>query len=368
MIHCNSKNEHVEKKNIQEEHSRYTSLKLTEDLRIYREGWYPSALEIDDEGKIYIFEVDFAKLYIYDKHGNEVSQKQFKQGQGPGDINFTDPTFSSDGNLYIFDKKIQRLTVFNKEWKILDTKELRKEHKKTFLFLRLDLRNCIYSWVNKKNFIEGKYSPNYALIKLSPSGKFLGEIFEYRDLEHEYALRESQENIIYVYLYPPFGTFKLDAENFVYYAVSDKYEITVISPQGEFVRKIIKTTKTRKITEKDTGSRISKSKKVLSRYGKLEFIIPERMPAIADFFLFENKYILVVTYENPIDSPTLKGDLFDNKGNFLSHVYVPKYKHSYHWGVLFKKGAIYKNNYFYTIEYKDDGSLIVKRYKVNWRF
>jgi len=368
MIHCNSQKKIVEKKNIQGENPRYTSLKFTEDLRIDRENWYPGGLEIDDEGNIYICELDFAKIYIYDKQGNEVGQKEFKQGQGPGDIYFMDPTFSSDGNLYIFDKKNQRLTVFNREWKIMDTRELRKEHKRSFLFLRLDSRNYIYSWTYKNNFIEGKYSPTIALVKLSPSGKFLGEILEYRDLDSEYLLKQSQENIQYICLYPPFGTFKLDVDDFVYYAVSDKYEINVISPQGEFIRKITKAKKPRKVTERDTSRQISNYKKALSRFGyKLEFIIPERMPAIADFFVFENKYILVVTYENLFNSPILGGDLFDNEGNFLSNVDVPKYHQWSHWGVLFKKSAIYKKNYFYTIEYKDGDGRIVKRYIINWK-
>ena len=365
-IHCNSKKEIVEKKSIQAEHPRYSSLTFTEDLRIDRENWYPSGLEIDSEGKIYVFEVDYAKIYIYDKDGNEVGQKEFKQGEGPGDINFTDPTFSSDGNLYIFDKKIGRLTVFDKEWKILYTRELRKELGRNLLFLCLDSRNFIYSLTYKTNFIEGKYSPSIALIKLSPSGKFLAEIFEYREIDQEYWFEKSQKNIIYQYLYPPFGTFKLDAEDFVYYAVSDKYEINVISPQGKFVRKIIKATKPRKVTEKDTAKDIYELKKILSRYGRVEFFIPDRMPAIADFFVFDNKYTLVVTFENPIDSPTLSGDLFDDEGNFLSKVDIPKYHHSTYWGVLFKKGAIYKNNYFYTLEYKDEDNRIVKRYKMTW--
>lgn len=366
MIHCNSKKELTEKKNIQEEHPRYSSITFTEDLRIDRQNWYPGCLEIDEEGKIYVFEVDYAKIYIYDKDGNELGQKEFKQGQGLGDINFMDPTFSSDSNLYIFDKKIQRLTIFNKQWKILDTRELRKELGKNFLFFWLDSRNYMYFWTYKTNFIEGKYSPSRILIKLSPTGKFLGEIFEYRDIGAEYESQHRHENIVPIYLYPPFGTFKVDAKDFVYYAVSDKYEINIISPQGEFVRKIIKATKPRKVTEKDTAEHISGFKKALSRFGGVKFFIPDRMPAIADFFVFDNKYILVVTFENPIDSPTLSGDLFDNDGNFLSEVDVPKYHRYGDWNGLFKKCAINKKNYFYTIEYKDEDNRIVKRYRMTW--
>ncbi len=239
------------------------------------------------------------------------------------------------------------------------------------MILRLDSKNCIYAWIHKRDFIEDRYSPKFALIKLSPSEKFLYEIFEYRDSDGEYQMKPSNENIIYIYLYPPFGTFKIDIEDFVYYAVSDKYEINVISPQGKFERKIRKAINARKITEKDTNRIISNNKKALSRFGrKLEFIIPERMPTIADFFIFENKYVLVITYENPLDSMDLRGDLFDNKGNFLSSVDVPKYCQWSYCRVLFKKSSIYKNNYFYTIEYsekKDDDSRIVKRYRVNWK-
>ena len=64
MVHCNSKKEIVEKKNTQGENPRFTSLKLTEDLSIVRESWYPSGIEIDKEGNIFIVEVDFAQIYI----------------------------------------------------------------------------------------------------------------------------------------------------------------------------------------------------------------------------------------------------------------------------------------------------------------
>jgi hypothetical protein len=359
LIFCGKDESKVDKKkDIQREQSRYTSIKFTEDLRINREDWYPGALEIDDEGKIYVFDNYLSKIYIFDIHGNEVDQKEFRQGQGPGDINFMDPAFSSKGNLHIYDKKIRRLTIFDKDWNILDTRSLEQSH---FIFL-LDSNNCMYLWKAESEFIEGEEKVNNSLVKLSSSGKFLNEFLKY-----EGNANQIRSNIFAIYIYPPYGIFKLDTEDFIYYATSDKYEINVVSPQGKLIRKITKTTKTRNVTEMDTGTSISNYKKALARFEyKLEFVIPDRMPAIADFFVFENKYILIVTYENPMDSPALSGDLFDNKGTFLSNVDVPKYSRWDDWRILFKKGAIYKNNHFYTIEKRDDDSFIVKRYKVSW--
>lgn len=363
MIQCRWGRKSEEEKSLQGEHPGYSTIQLTEDLRIDRENWYPSGLEVDDAGNIFIFELDFAKIYIYDKHGNEVSQKEFKQGQGPGDINFMDPTFSSDGNLHIYDKKIGRLTVFNKNWEIINTREMRKQYGKHFMYLRLDTKNFVYAWTIESKIINSKeVITSHSLVKISSSGKLLDEFFIYRENADQIV-----SNVYTIHLYPPYGVYKLDMEDFLYFAVSDKYEINVISPQGKLVRKITKTSKTRKITETDTKNKISGYKKALSRFGnKLEFIIPERMPAIADFFVFENKYILVVTYENPTGSPILKGDLFDREGNFLSNIDVPRYLRWADWNGLFKKGAIYKKNYFYTIEYKDDDSRAVQRYRIDW--
>lgn len=96
-------------------------------------------------------------------------------------------------------------------------------------------------------------------------------------------------------------------------------------------------------------------------------IIPNQMPYIADFFILENNYLLVITFENDIDEEFLSGDLFDEKGIFLARVEVPKY---YRWFELIGPGgsnALVKNNYFYTIEAdQSEENFWVKRYKIIW--
>ena len=210
--------------------------------------------------------------------------------------------------------------------------------------------------------IESRVEVSRSIVKLSSLGRNLGEIFRYKE-----NVDQIISNVHYIYLYPPYGIAKLDVEDFLYYSISDKYEMNIASPEGKLIRKIVGLTKPRPTTAEDSERKIANFEKALARFGnKLEFIIPDRMPAIADFFPFENKYVLVITYENPILSPTLKGHLFDQEGNFVSDIKVPKYSRWGDWGGLFKKGAIYKNSYFYTIEYDEDDNFMVKRYKVVW--
>lgn len=99
-------------------------------------------------------------------------------------------------------------------------------------------------------------------------------------------------------------------------------------------------------------------------YG-VEFISPKYMPYIANLFILNNKYLLVITYENDFDEETLAGDLFDEKGIFQNRVEVPKYYNWYYLFAALKSNVIYKNKNFYTIETDEsEENFYVKRYKM----
>lgn len=159
--------------------------------------------------------------------------------------------------------------------------------------------------------------------------------------------------------------YKLGSNDNLYYALSDKYEINIASPQRKLIKKISKSGPSRKMTEKD----INKAMDYFpwSSKPRSEIVIPSHVPYIADFFIMENDYLLVITFENDFDKLTLAGDLFDEKGIFQCRIEVPKY---YRWFELVGPGtsnAFAKGDSFYTIETDSiEENFYVKRYKVIW--
>jgi len=332
------------------------SLRFEEDLSITKEGWWPANVAVDDEENIYVFGEAENFIYKFDSNGDEIFKRVFPKGQGPGDFFFMDPFFSSDGKLYIFDKQLHRLTILNNNCEIQNTTKFEDSR----YLLRLDSKGNMFFWV-------GKSSPDghkNVLSKFSPSGRLLEEIYEYATPRPDI----DEEKMIFSWpLYFTAGIYKLDSNDNIYYAINNKYVVNVTSPEGQLVKKIIKLGQSRKVSKKDV-ERVMPPVTETPPF-KTEFIAPEHIPYIADFFILDNSYILVITHENDYDEETLAGDLYDEKGIFQNRVEVPIY---YLWNIdtytsHIKKKALYKKNHFYTIESdKNEENFYVKRYKVIW--
>lgn len=337
------------------------SLTFVEDLSIKKDGWWPADVAVDDEGNIYAFGEKELFIYKFDSRGNEILKKVFRKGGGPGDFFFLDPYFSWDGRLFIFDKLQQRLSILNQNCEILDTTKIIEGNN---FNLRLDSKGNMFFWAGKTLIDDKtkKKSAIFALAKFSPLGEPLGEIFVYPHTLDDF---DKDKNAFIQRLYAPSGIYKLDSNDYVYCARSDKYEINVMSPQGKLVKKIIKKGQSRKLTKKDIEKLIYQP---INAPYRVEFISPQHMPYIADFFILDNEYLLVITYENDFDEETLAGDLFNEKGIFLNRVGVPKYYNWYYLFAALKSNAIYKNKHFYTIETDEsEENFYVKRYKTIWK-
>lgn len=334
------------------------SLIFKEDLSITKKGWWPADIAVDNKGNVYVFGEAEKFIYKFDSQGNEILKKVFNKGQGPGDFYFMDPYFSADGRLFLYDKLNHRMTILNDDCEILETLQFKESR---FLF-QLDSKGNMYFWLNE--YIPTVDQQKKILTKFSPSGKILEEIFVYLrpglDLDKE-------KRIFYVRLYPLCGIYKLDSEDNIYCAISDKYEIDIINPQGKLSKKIIKKGQSTNITKRDIEI-VTPPLENIADY-RHEFIVPEHVPYIADFFILDNKYLLVITHQNDYDKNTLAGDLFNEKGIFQNRVEVPKY---YQWWnntefYGLKKKALYKKDHFYIIDTdKSEENFFIKRYRIIW--
>jgi len=126
------------------------SLTFEEDLSITKEGWFPAALAVDDDGNIYVFGEAEMFIYKFDSQGNEIFKKVFPKGQGPGDFYFMDPYFSSDGRLYLYDKLNRRLTILNRDFDIQDTMKFEEGR----YLLRLDSKGNLFFFELLSNVVD----------------------------------------------------------------------------------------------------------------------------------------------------------------------------------------------------------------------
>jgi hypothetical protein len=327
-------------------------LKFEEDLSIAKDFWDLRGIFIDNEDNIYTF-ANQAAFRKFSPEGVEMESKEFRKGQGPGEFQAPDPCFGPDRLLYVADTFQRRLTILNKSYETIKIQKLNFWGD----ILTLDSKGDMY-------FIVGHLLPGTrdkvraVLTKYSSSVQFLHEVGAY-----EMGPSPDSSGLLHLSYFGPQMRYRIDSRDRVYYAMSNQYEIYVVSPEGQPMKKIIKKGIPRKITKKEMEKYNPNPKS-----GRVVVDMPEHVPFLADFFVFDNGFLLVVTYENGDDVPTLAGDLFDDQGTYRARVRVPKYHFWYWLFQLTKSHAVYKNDHFYTIETDRTGEkFFLKRYKMIWR-
>jgi hypothetical protein len=334
------------------------SLEFKEDLVLTRADWTPWDVQADSAGNIYVFTDADHKVRKFDNEGVEISSWPLKKGQGPGEFQLIDAHVFPDGTCAIYDAPLRRLTTLNAKGEVQDIKKM------DFwgMIFTMDSRRNIYDL--DVRFLAGtRDRQRLVLAKHSPSGALLGEMADYLwGLTYQPAKRKYLTK-----LYPPQMKYAVDARDVVYYALSDAYEIRVLSPEGALVRKIVKKTPPRKTTQKDIDKKLSLYSES-SRANFYDFDISDVMPSIAALFPLENRGLLAVTFESPAEAKYLLGDVFDADGVFRGRVQVPSYEG---WDGLMAPAfpwATCRGNYFYAITTDEaEETYFVKRYKMNWK-
>jgi hypothetical protein len=325
-------------------------IKFVPDLILRQEAWTPFALLVDDKGTINVFSGKEHTLIRFDADGRETLRRDFPSGQGPGEFGFFDPEFAADGRLLVLDGRQRRLTAFDKDFRLLGVSKVGLWGDN----FRLDSAGNMYLMVME--FLpKTRDRQLLALTKGTPEGKPLQRVHEYewgltRDVRGAYHREAFQRQLKY----------QVDSGDRLWYVSTDRYEIHVVSPEGRLVRTIVKKGAPRKPAEEE----IAEFKDANAKY-KTVTDIPDRVPPIADIFLFDPDLMLVVTFESLPGDDTLVGDVFDRQGRYRGRARVPKYDG---WDFLMapsKPSALARGGRFYTIETAEDGDEIsIKRYRI----
>jgi hypothetical protein len=336
---------------------RPISLEFREDLAIARDAWTPRDVQVDGAGNIFIFTDPAWTVRKFNPQGIEIASWTFKKGQGPGEFQTMEAHVLPDGSFHVYDGSQRRLTV-------LDSRgEVQRIQKTNFWGMLFGMYSKLDMYFLDVRFLAGtRDRQRLVFTKHASSGENLIEMGEYL----WGTTFDRAKGKYMTELFRPQMKYTIDARDFVYYAMSDTYEIRVLAPEGRLVQKIVKKGPARLTTQKDTDKKMSfYSESLRAQY---DFVIPASVPHIAALFPLDKNYLLAVTFDSPADSNFLLGDVFDTDGIYRGRVQVPLFDN---WDGLLQPTsprAICRGNNFYAIVTDEtEEKYFVKRYKIIWK-
>jgi len=294
-------------------------------------------IAVDDEENIYILDSKQAHIKTFNRDG-EYLKSIGRKGQGPGELQYPVNLTISPMNEILVNDYARCLSIFS-----IDGNFLRAVSLTTMRMIskpKADSRgNIVASYM-----VFGEE----ALLVLK---KFNS------DLEEMYAIF-STEVLKYPYLNPyyPHCYWEITKDDNIIWGFPTKYELQVLSPEGNLIKRIVKDYKPVKITNEEKETLINE------KMGGYENIPPEVKIQWDEFhnafiYLTVDDFgrIFVRTFEKVIEGNDYYYDVFNSEGKYIAKI------------PLKARPRVWKKNKLYTIEEDEEGYQYVKRYKVTWK-
>lgn len=295
----------------------------------------PTSIAVDDEENIYVLDLKEGHIKVFNKKG--VYQKTIgRRGQGPGELQGPlSIQITSENEIWVHNLTNSRILYFSRQGDFL-----REDHMTGLPRSRLIIDSsgnfiCSYpKWTQPFKVVLEKYNPGqemlFSIIEIEP------------DISREYL--PLTKGIL----------FNVTREDDIIWAVTDKYEIMITSPEGQLTHKIIKAYDPIEISEEEKQTFL-KQPSLSTGIEFLKYFPPLLTTTIA---VDEERRIFIGTYEKGEDGVSYYFDVFDAEGRYITKVLL---RHR------LQTPIVWKNHKLYTIEEDEEGYQYVKRYKITWK-
>ncbi len=289
-------------------------------------------------------------------------------------------TVDEDERIYVLDYKNVQVKVFDRDGKYLSTFGQRGQGPGEFfrprgIYITSEDEVMVYDMGNR-SFIyfskEGQFLSSFSTAKLSlvgaridSKGNIIGDVFSANPEDRSFVLKKFDSKLNELFTIgssplSPSGVFKVSLpycfwqiteDDHIVFGYTKNYEIQIMNPEGEVIRKISKEYDPVEFTDKEKKGYLENNPLKL----KIEF--PKYHNPFLRFFLDDEGRLFVLTSEKAKDKESNYYDIFDPEGKYITKVLF-----SINPSLFFKKGKLY------TIEEDEDGYQYVKRYKVTWKY
>lgn len=310
------------------------------------------SLTVDDQGNVYVLDTGNFRVQKYDNSGHYLASIG-RKGQGPGEFQFPSKVeLDGEGNLWVFDSPARALKVFTKDG----------TYKKS-----ITIRAFIqpYFYISQEGFIFG-YATNYrspsgphsAIMKIHPDGSQADTIARF-----EGELRANQTWFAIHYYSNHLSISALNPHSF-FYGFSSEYRIFIADGLGRTIRIIEKYEEPAPISKEEKEATIKDGKGIYAGIGSSRprekgegVIFPSHRPFFRRIFADDEERIYVTRYPSILEEDETKVfDVFGKDGSYLYRsrlTFMPE---------LIKAGSLYE---IQTDE--ETGDIRIIRYEItNW--
>lgn len=286
---------------------------------------------VDDGERIYILDYQQAQVRVFNDRGEYLFEIG-KQGQGP--LEFSRPRslcLSPQEQLVIEDYGNNLLKFFTLDGE--HVKSLSTATMRFFSRVKIDSQGYITAMTGGYNakdawYEVSRFDPDLNLLKVVAS--------------ITYPFRSDFNPFRAIF------TWQIRRDDNIVYGFPETYEIQILSPEGEGLKKITKDYKPIAVTEEE------KEEERKKHPPEIKPVFPKFYPPFRTFTLDEKDRIFVQTREKTEEKTGYFYDIFDAEGRYIAKVPLEANP------IIWKKGKLYAL-------YEDEKGLqMVKRYKVIW--
>ncbi len=282
-------------------------------------------LNTDDGGNIYVTDQNSRIVKKYDSNGNFI-QSIGRKGQGPGEFqDMSVARFTSEGNIYLNDAKIQRLSFFTKEGDYLRGVKFPKLFERVTInskgfYIARSVDNVELGNGKKWDYFYGLFDKNFnsvaEFLRMPQGADGKGKKAD--------SIAQVSANFLSEIAFQPNVSYVLDKNDVIYFGYPENYEIKVYSAEGKLMKIIQRDFKPVEIRErhkeyfKNSQSELFNSKIPANEEEKVFELVeyPKYLPAYEKFILMENGWIFVIV-DSVRDGSALV-DIFSKDGEYLA--------------------------------------------------
>jgi len=281
-------------------------------------------INADAAGSIYAADQDRKIIRKFDAQGNFLHSIG-GPGQGPGEFqNISKVRFDTEGNIYIYDDKNQRVSWLTKEGDYLRGIRALAFFENVVInskghYVASGVDNIELGNSKKWDYIYGLYDDNFAL-----NAEFLRLPQEAYNKIPQSATNSFADYLSGIAFVPAVG-YCLDDDDSIYFGYPTSYEIKVYSINGDLKTviqrefdPIVVNAEHKQLFERNLDRQLFSKMQSQDDREVFELIkYPKHKPAYEYFVLMENGWIFVV-----VDSYRVKNtliDIFSQDGKYLAH-------------------------------------------------